>query len=455
MYWLVLLPFVLNPVARRMLTRWYGNEFEEHDRRAYIQKNIVKGIALALMVPFVAPLIPRAIRNEFDMAAIRPLVSAYGALDCYSLVRHYDILSETTRGHHTIVTLFGILNSFIDDDPWKQLSVFGGVSASTFPVNLYLGMRLSSERDGPLPSGSSPPSSTSRRSPSTSCTRRGTSPSTPCTRPPSPLLLVDDYVLLRYLLRRGSVHMCSSIFQNSMWVGNTGGPNPCLAVVATLFAHDLPRGVVEHRVELRQQLVAGRNLVHHVGDFFSCGVKSILTTSSPTKHTFPTSHAFRSDRCSGVNRAYGYTAMQSTINTTRSAILKALFISPHRKKNTHRINTQFNCSHGLACTFHNRLKGPRRRPVAILFLCRAAIVQASTSSRSITFLIGGAVGIYVVIFRVLEDVATDVVRVAWTSDLVARQAGAAPPFLSQRGTPRSVKHFCSAHLRCSGRRSLQ
>ncbi len=200
MYWLVLLPFVLNPVARRMLTRWYGNEFEEHDRRAYIQKNIVKGIALALMVPFVAPLIPRAIRNEFDMAAIRPLVLAYGALDCYSLVRHYDILSETTRVHHTIVTLFGILNLFIDDDPWKQLSVFGGVSALTFPVNLYLGMRLLRTRW-------------------TAALRRiATLVYVPAiafnvvyqtryvTQHPLyaaavALLLVDDYVLLRYLLR--------------------------------------------------------------------------------------------------------------------------------------------------------------------------------------------------------------------------------------------------------------
>ena len=43
---------------------------------------------------------------------------------------------------------------------------------------------------------------------------------------------------------------------------------------------------------------------------------------------------------------------------------------------------------------------------------------------TLAFLIGGAVGIYVVIVRFLEDVATDVVRVAWTSDLLSFQVRA-------------------------------
>lgn len=67
---------------------------------------------------------------------------AYGMIDGYSLVRFYDELSETTRIHHTIVSVFSLINMFIVSDPWRQLMVFGGISTLTFPVNLYLGLRF-------------------------------------------------------------------------------------------------------------------------------------------------------------------------------------------------------------------------------------------------------------------------------------------------------------------------
>lgn len=142
----VLAPILLHPVVNHVLTHYY-TDFATHPRKLYIQKNIVKSVALASMVPSLVREAPALLlRNQWNYPLIRSLALMYGMIDGYSLVRYYQHLSETTRVHHTIVLLYSILNLSITDDPWRQLNIFGAVSVLTFPVNWYLGMRFLTNR---------------------------------------------------------------------------------------------------------------------------------------------------------------------------------------------------------------------------------------------------------------------------------------------------------------------
>lgn len=148
MYWIlsVLAPLLLHPVVNHILTYQYS-EFATHPRKNYIQKNVVKALALAMMIPTIVQVAPDVVvRNQWNYAPIRSLALMYGMIDGYSLVRYYHHLSETTRIHHTIVMVYSLLNLHISYDPWRQLNIFGAVSVLTFPVNWYLGMRFLSKR---------------------------------------------------------------------------------------------------------------------------------------------------------------------------------------------------------------------------------------------------------------------------------------------------------------------
>lgn len=135
-------PFVLHPIVAHTLSHYYPT-FADHPRKLYIQKNIVKGIVLALLSPFVLNEAQNILyKSVWNYKVLREMTITYCIVDAYSLVRFYDQLSETTRVHHTIVSLFATASYFITGDPWRQLIVFGGVSALTFPVNLYLGLRF-------------------------------------------------------------------------------------------------------------------------------------------------------------------------------------------------------------------------------------------------------------------------------------------------------------------------
>jgi hypothetical protein len=138
-------PFVLHPLVEYTLSRVYPS-FLDHPRKLYIQKNVVKAIVLAILSPIVVLEGQRIFyRSVWNYSVLQQLTYTYGIVDGYSLVRFYNELSETTRVHHTIVSVFAILNYFITFDPWRQLMLFGGVSVLTFPVNLYLGLRFFSK----------------------------------------------------------------------------------------------------------------------------------------------------------------------------------------------------------------------------------------------------------------------------------------------------------------------
>ena len=144
MYWILPLiaPILLHPLVEYTLSHHYSS-FKDHPRKLYIQKNVVKGLALAVMSPLILQEAFNVLcRSIWNYHLLRQMTLAYGMIDGYSLVRFYNELSETTHIHHTIVSVFSLLNLFIVSDPWRQLMVFGGISTLTFPVNLYLGLRF-------------------------------------------------------------------------------------------------------------------------------------------------------------------------------------------------------------------------------------------------------------------------------------------------------------------------
>lgn len=131
----------LHPLVHRVLSSYYSM-FATHEHALYIQKNIVKAVVLAHMVPIILPLAFQALwYRHWEWDTIRTMGCIYGLCDGYSLIRYYHLLHPSTRFHHTIVTTYAVANLVLTGNPWKHLNVFGATSILTFPVNVYLGLR--------------------------------------------------------------------------------------------------------------------------------------------------------------------------------------------------------------------------------------------------------------------------------------------------------------------------
>jgi len=115
------------------------------NKQYYVVKNIIKSVYLALLVVLGWFLIiPGMVKNEFDNNTIRILASMYVSNDFIGLYRVSD-LPTSTRLHHVTTIIFLIVSWTVDfqtNNVGQLLLLYTYFSALSFPVNLYLGLRL-------------------------------------------------------------------------------------------------------------------------------------------------------------------------------------------------------------------------------------------------------------------------------------------------------------------------
>lgn len=120
-------------------------------RQFYVIKNIIKGYYLAILVVLGALLIFSRVFlfGVYDNRSIRVLASLYVSNDFVGLCR-VEKLATTTRLHHMCSFVFLVLAwraDFQTQAVAKMLLYYCYVSALSFPVNLYLGLRFCCSED--------------------------------------------------------------------------------------------------------------------------------------------------------------------------------------------------------------------------------------------------------------------------------------------------------------------
>ena len=120
-------------------------------RKFYAVKNVIKGIYLAILVVVGALFVflPILLKGVYDNTSIRILASLYVSNDFVGLCR-VKKLATTTRVHHMTSFLFLLLAwqaDFQTQRVAQMLLFYCYLSAISFPVNLYLGLRFCSDED--------------------------------------------------------------------------------------------------------------------------------------------------------------------------------------------------------------------------------------------------------------------------------------------------------------------
>jgi len=120
-------------------------------RQFYVVKNVIKGYYLAFLVLLGALLVfvPVFLSGHYDNRSIRILASLYVSNDFVGLWR-VEKLATTTRLHHVTSLVFLLLAwqaDFQEQPVARMLLFYCYISAISFPVNLYLGLRFCTEED--------------------------------------------------------------------------------------------------------------------------------------------------------------------------------------------------------------------------------------------------------------------------------------------------------------------
>lgn len=115
------------------------------NKQYYVVKNVIKAFYLAILTILGSIfVIPGVLKNEFDNNTIRILASMYVSNDFIGLYK-VSSLPTSTRLHHMTTILFLLVAWSIDfqtNNVGQLLLLYTYFSAITFPVNLYLGLRL-------------------------------------------------------------------------------------------------------------------------------------------------------------------------------------------------------------------------------------------------------------------------------------------------------------------------
>jgi hypothetical protein len=114
-------------------------DIHNKNRLRYITKNIVKSIILFIIFFY------SIIVNNWSNENIYNYGIIYASHDILSLIMYNDILSKTTKLHHLAVLLLSILNLYNNYEiynVWHGLVLYCLLSASTFYINLFLGIRF-------------------------------------------------------------------------------------------------------------------------------------------------------------------------------------------------------------------------------------------------------------------------------------------------------------------------
>ena len=120
-------------------------------RQFYVLKNVIKAYYLAFLVLLGALLIflPSLLHGRYDNTSIRILASLYVSNDFVGLCR-VEKLPTTTRLHHMTSFVFLLMAwraDFQTQPVARMLLFYCYLSAISFPVNLYLGLRFCSDKD--------------------------------------------------------------------------------------------------------------------------------------------------------------------------------------------------------------------------------------------------------------------------------------------------------------------
>jgi len=117
-------------------------------RRDYVVKNLAKACTLALLTP-VAIVSARDVllTDRWHAPTFRVFGAVYASHDIAGLLRMWDKLPNSTRAHHLSVVLMSTLSAVAIDyeNPrslWRGAGMLGCVSCWTFPVNMYVALRL-------------------------------------------------------------------------------------------------------------------------------------------------------------------------------------------------------------------------------------------------------------------------------------------------------------------------
>jgi hypothetical protein len=130
--------YVMNSLFYIFLESKYINVYNK-DRLRYIAKNIVKSIILFILFLYTI------IVNNWSNENIYNYGITYASHDILSLIMYHDILSITTKLHHSAVLVLSILNLYNNYEiynVWHGLVLYCLLSASTFYINLFLGLRF-------------------------------------------------------------------------------------------------------------------------------------------------------------------------------------------------------------------------------------------------------------------------------------------------------------------------
>jgi hypothetical protein len=115
------------------------------NKQYYVVKNITKGIYLSFLVILGwFMVIQDAMSDVFDSPTIRIFASMYVSNDVVGLFRVSN-LPTSTRLHHSATIIFLLVAWNVDfeqSNVGQLLLLYTYFSAISFPVNLYLGLRL-------------------------------------------------------------------------------------------------------------------------------------------------------------------------------------------------------------------------------------------------------------------------------------------------------------------------
>ena len=130
--------FIFNSLFYKYLEKSYKYIYNKNKLR-YITKNIVKSIILFVLFVYTIFVNDWSNENIYNYGII------YASHDILSLIMYCNILSMTTILHHVAVLVLSILNLFNNYEiynVWHGLVLYCLLSASTFYINLFLGLRF-------------------------------------------------------------------------------------------------------------------------------------------------------------------------------------------------------------------------------------------------------------------------------------------------------------------------
>ena len=140
--------YIINTIIQKIIFYYYNNlnKSLSNDRKFYISKNIGKSIILFILSCCAYNTVYNAVKfNVWDNNSIYIIGTTYASHDILSLFLAFWKLPTTTRLHHLSVLFLAYKNLYIDyTQPtiWRGLVVYAYLSALSFYVNTFLGLRF-------------------------------------------------------------------------------------------------------------------------------------------------------------------------------------------------------------------------------------------------------------------------------------------------------------------------